>query len=153
MKEIALTNNRGIVIVDDQDVPLVEGSTWYYSKRGLSTYAVRHVKISCTKYRQEYLHRLILNPPNGMEVDHINGNGLDNRRENLRTVTKRENACNRTHITKGSKFVGVTWRKKERKWRADIRFQGKKRHLGLFKNEIDAATAYRVAYAVLIKGE
>lgn len=81
--------------------------------------------------------------PTSQEVDHINGNGLDCRRGNLRLCTKSENQRNRRPNQNGtSGYKGVGWYKKYNCWRVRIQVNGKKQHIGYFDNEIDAATAY-----------
>lgn len=88
------------------------------------------------------MHRVIMNTPKGMETDHINGNGLDNRRENLRIVTRRENQQNR-HGFKTSKYPGVS--KVKNRWTAHIHINKKQNYLGSFKDEEKAARRYRIA--------
>lgn len=91
------------------------------------------------------MHRLITNAPDGTHVDHINGDGLDNRRENLRIVTPQMNQANsRKHIVGWSRFKGVSWSAAAKKWRAYINIGRKQTHLGLFDDEITAAQAYDV---------
>jgi hypothetical protein len=88
------------------------------------------------------MHRLIMGAEPGQEIDHINGNGLDNRKENLRVATRKENQQNR-HITWGnSTYKGVYWEKQKNKWRARIFVSGKCVHLGFFLTEKEAAVAY-----------
>jgi hypothetical protein len=79
-----------------------------------------------------------------MEVDHVNGDGLDNRRSNLRVCTHAENARNQSSRTRmsTSRFRGVVWAKDRRKWRAMIGDNGRTVHLGNFTDEIEAAQAY-----------
>jgi hypothetical protein len=87
------------------------------------------------------MHRLIINAPLGKEVDHINGDSLDNRRDNLRLCTRQQNCCNRKHQIKAkSKYKGVHPRKD--KWAAVIRFKKRLRHIGVFETEVAAAMAY-----------
>lgn len=91
------------------------------------------------------MHRLIMNAPEGMHVDHINGDGLDNRRENLRIVTPQLNQANsRKHMAGTSRFKGVAWHSSAKKWRAYIAVGRKQTHLGLFDDEHAAAAAYDV---------
>lgn len=75
-------------------------------------------------------------------VNHINLNKTDNRVENLEIITQRENA-NHKHIKSTSDYVGVSWEKRSKKWRAAIGIDGRVKHLGLFDNETDAYTAYK----------
>jgi hypothetical protein len=81
--------------------------------------------------------------PKGMEIDHINGNGIDNRLINLRIGTHQQNTFN-TRITKShsSKHRGVSWRKEKRKWEAYIEINQVKNHIAFFNSEEGAARAY-----------
>ena len=89
------------------------------------------------------MHRLILNAPKGLVVDHINGNGLDNRKANLRLCTPAQNACNvRPRPGETSKYKGVAFIKRERRWQVRISFRNKRKWIGYFDTEIDAARAY-----------
>ena len=90
------------------------------------------------------MHRVILNTPMGMDTDHINGNGLDNRRCNLRICTHAENISNQRKYsnTMLSKFKGVSWDKSRNRWIVYIGVHPKRIFLGRFKTEIDAAIAY-----------
>ena len=91
-----------------------------------------------------YLHRLITNAPNGMVVDHINGNQLDNRKSNLRICTNRENQQNRyTH--RSGRLVGSSFHKRSGKWQCVMMIDGKLTHKGLFKTELEAHEAYKEA--------
>jgi len=86
-------------------------------------------------------------------VDHVNGDGLDNRRSNLRIVRPGQNQYNSHTVRKGtSKYKGVTFHKRLKKWQASIRKQGKATHLGTFEHEVDAAVAYDKAALKLFKG-
>ena len=91
------------------------------------------------------MHRMLMDCPDEFQVDHIDGNVLDNRKNNLRIVTKTENSRNRhtKKIKKSSQYIGVTYRKKANTWEAQIRTDGdKKIYLGRFKTEEEAALAY-----------
>ena len=100
--------------------------------------------------KSKKLHRLIMSTPKGLMVDHINHQTLDNRRCNLRNVTTRENLSNQKRKSEmSSRYVGVSWYKRDEKWCAKIRINGKKKHLGLFVEEIDAAISYAIAYVEL----
>ena len=92
-----------------------------------------------------YMHREIMNAPEGMEIDHINGNGLDNRSANLRICTKAQNQQNSKKRTgKSSVFKGISWETDRKKWRASIVVNKKRICIGRFISEIDAAKAYDV---------
>lgn len=101
------------------------------------------------KGKKQYLHRLIVNCPDNMVVDHINGNTLDNRKSNLRICTKLQNQYNqKKHKGKRhSKYKGVTYRKEliSKPWEAFIYPNGKHIRLGYFKTELEAAEAYNKA--------
>jgi hypothetical protein len=86
----------------------------------------------------------ILDPPDHLFVDHINHNGLDNRKANLRTATRRQNSYNRIHFRKNpySKYKGVSFKKRTKKWNVQIRYDGQSRFIGSFDSEIEAAKAY-----------
>ena len=89
------------------------------------------------------MHRLIMNTPDGMVVDHINGNGLDNQKVNLRNCTDGENKRNR-NMPRGntSGLKGVSWSKQNKKWDARISTNNKQICLGTFSNKEDAYRAY-----------
>jgi hypothetical protein len=152
MKFIPLTLGK-YTIVDDEDYVILSKHKWYANKDHDfdNYYVVRGIRIK-GKRKKEKMHRIIMNPPVGMEVDHINGNGLDNRRENLRIVTSHQNHQNR-HVQKTSQYVGVHWHKSHKKWATEIQYKGKIKWLGDYHNEIEAATVYQVAYAVLIENK
>lgn len=93
------------------------------------------------------MHRRIIKAPDGLFVDHINRNGLDNRKANLRIVTAQQNSWNSRMGTSRakSKFKGVTWDGKKKKWRARIYIDNKLQSLGSFNDEKAAARAYDLA--------
>jgi hypothetical protein len=139
MKEIPLS--KGLTaLVSDEDFEALSQSNWYAKKEGRTYYA----------YKTERMHSLILRAPCGLKIDHIDGNGLNNQRSNLRVVTHREN-CQNKHAPKSSIYPGVSWRKEREKWAAKISIGGKGKHLGTFDKEIDAAQAYLKACKDLIE--
>jgi hypothetical protein len=98
-----------------------------------------------------YMHRLLLNAPEDMHVDHINRNGLDNRRENLRLVERKHNSMNvNKRLASSSKYVGVMLDKKTGKYKAYCRLAsgGRQKHLGYFSTELEAARAYNTFAAI-----
>ncbi len=129
------------VIVDTNLLRILNIHKWHLSwTKGYERYAMR-----TEKRKAIYMHREIMNAPDGMEVDHINGNGLDNRRENLRLCTRAQNRMNSVkRIGKSSTFKGVYWHKNCRKWRASLKLDGKEIHIGYFNTELEAAEAYDV---------
>jgi hypothetical protein len=89
------------------------------------------------------MHRYIMKVPKGLVCDHINHNGLDNRKSNLRICTRQQNTYNQRSQKGGSsKYKGVDWNKRQKKWRARIYYKRKFYYLGYFDNEVDAAKSY-----------
>lgn len=133
MKKIKLTQGK-FAKVDDVYFPHVNVWKWYY----LHGYAVRKIK-NGKKRRTIFMHRVISQVTSSFEVDHINGDRLDNRTSNLRVCTRKQNCQNRRSLkNSSSKYLGVTWNKRAKKWQAQI----KGKYLGIFRNETDAAKAY-----------
>src|ERR671923_1500933 len=128
---------RGLfALVDDADYEWLNQWKWSI---GSNRYAYRINE----QNRGIYMHRLITNAPNGMQVDHINGNKLDNRRENLRVCTKHENMRNRgKQKNNTSGYKGVSWREKSKRYGAFIKIDGKYKMIGEYKTAEDAARAY-----------
>ena len=132
-------------IVDPEDYYRVNKYKWN-AYRGYSSYYSKR-KVYNRKNGTEktiYMHRWIMNAPNGIVVDHINHNGLDNRKANLRFATLAENSryARKTKNKFRSDYKGVQYIKKIRKWRVRITFEGKTRYVGDFKDEVTAAKAY-----------
>jgi hypothetical protein len=127
-------------ILDQQDYYRLGNFKWFLKGR----YALRSFKIGPDKTKMISIHREIMNAPDGLLVDHRNGDGLDNRRSNLRLATHSQNQCNKLKIkTKAtSKYVGVNFDKSRGQWAARIRHNNKEIWLGRFDSEIDAARAY-----------
>lgn len=101
------------------------------------------------------MHRVILGLVPGDELygDHINRNGLDNRRSNLRVATKAQNACNsKITVDNTSGYKGVCWQSEKKKWRAQYTLGGKQKHLGYFRSKEDAAQVYAL-FAYIKFGE
>ena len=143
---LPLTKGR-FAIVDAEDYPLLNKYKWYASKNGNTYYAVR-----MHKDKRLRMHRYILDAPNNLLVDHINHNGLDNRKANLRLCTTQQNSHNQRPQKAGtSRYKGVSWNKRMKRWRVSINLNKKCIYLGHFKNEIDAARAYDKKAKVLFK--
>jgi len=144
VKQIQLTQGR-VAIVDDQDYERVAAFRWCAKHDKHTWYAIR-----CgTGNTTVWLHRFILNATKGVQVDHANGNGLDNRRGNLRICSHTDNARNRQKQTgTSSRFKGVSWRKARSKWVARIEVNQRSLHLGYFASEELAAASYNAAAAM-----
>lgn len=137
-KELLLSKGR-VAIVDDEDFEELTEYNWWYDGR----YAVSNIEKGGK--RKVYMHRFLLQPENGLLVDHKNGDCLDNRRVNLRIATYRENSANcrlHKHNTTGFKGVYRYSPGKSKKWRAAITYKDKQISLGYFTNPIEAADAY-----------
>jgi hypothetical protein len=133
---IPLTKGK-VAIVDAADYDWLSSFTWFTSEKPGGVYACRHVK-----RKNVLMHRMIMNPPAGKFVDHIDRNGLNNRRCNLRICTFAENIHNTKGRGKTSRYKGVSLTKKEKKWISSIRYNDKFYYLGYFDDEIEAAKAY-----------
>jgi hypothetical protein len=146
MKEIRLTQGK-MALVDDEDFDLLNQVKWHADKYPNTYYARRMVWIGEKRVCQR-MHHLILEVPPHMEIDHIDGNGLNNQKLNLRVVTSRQNHQN-IHTPKTSYYPGVHWDSCQKRWISKIRYNGRQRFLLQTPVEEDAATAYRVAAEVL----
>jgi len=135
------------VLVDEEDYDFLAQWKWHacISPSG-NVYAMRNSPPINGKRTHIMMHRIINKTPDGFRTDHINGNGLDNRKSNLRTVTPVQNGQNRRPNKKGtSKYKGVFWHKQHCKWYAQIQVNKKSIFLGLFTDEDLAAKAYEKA--------
>uniref|UniRef100_A0A6H1ZRX6 Putative homing endonuclease n=1 Tax=viral metagenome TaxID=1070528 RepID=A0A6H1ZRX6_9ZZZZ len=142
MKEIKLSQNK-VALVDDEDFEYLNQFKWYALKKPNTYYAVRHIRLANGKQTLIQMHRVILNVPKGMETDHKNQNGLDNRRINIRICTKSENGMNRnSYKNSSSRFKGVSWCKRDKIWRAQLEYKRKVKNLGCFLSEREAALTY-----------
>lgn len=140
-QEIQLANGA-VAIVDAEDVELISGYAWYEEKSRHTSYAACTTGGRSTKTRTK-MHRLILGAGHGEVVDHINGNGLDNRKSNLRIATHSQNQINRASPSNNkSGFKGVIYCKQTGRWRAELRAYGKWVWIGRFDTPEEAARAY-----------
>ena len=143
-KQITLSQKK-VALVDDEDFQNLSQWKWYASKDGNTFYAARNDR-SLFSRKTIVMHRVIMSAPNELQVDHINGNGLDNRKLNLRLVTPHQNNLNKgrsKHNTSG--YPGVSWHKGERKWQAYIQVNEKPIFLGKFVLKDDAIKARQEA--------
>lgn len=165
MKEIKLSQqgkNKGrfIALVDDEDYIYLNQFKWHAAKNGKSYYARRRINIGLNKQMAIMMEHDIMHPLSGKIIDHLDHNGLNNQRYNLRPCTNKENSKNRTPFGK-SKYLGVSiaithvkYIKKDGsekisyskpKYQAIIKSDYKSIYLGRFENEQDAALAYDIA--------
>jgi hypothetical protein len=133
------------VLIDDADLEIVSRYKWYIQRRPDGHL---YVQANCRREGVRgvaVLHRVVLNPPNGVPVDHINGNGLDNRRCNLRLCDARLNGANHKRKCRSrTGFWGVS-KRPSGNYHAQITRGGKTIHLGAFSTPEDAARARDVA--------
>lgn len=142
MKYINLTQGKR-ALVDNEDYKHLNQWKWHYSQYG---YASRRYVKSDGKITKILMHRQIFNANVGIELDHINGNRIDNRKHNLRICTRSQNAMNKYGSKNASSgYKGARWHKGAKKWIANIRVNKILIHLGYFINKEDAARAYNKA--------
>ena len=147
MAAVIIAIHGGEVLVDEADAHLLHGRSWFVQETsGGLKYAIS---------KRMGLHRLVIGATKGQLVDHVNGNGLDNRRENLRLCTHTQNMQNRKPSSAGlSPFKGVSLRSEPRPkpYLATIKAFGERIHLGSFETEYAAARAYDRA-AIIFHGK
>ena len=137
------------VFIDLENYEYIKNFNWILEKGSNTFYAYRKQKNKTIKMHREIMN---LNFGDGLIVDHINHNGLDNRKINLRIATKKENAQNSlSQKNSSSKYLGVSFYKRDKIWTAQIKINDKKKHLGRFEKEIDAAIAYNNAAIINYK--
>jgi len=149
MKKIPLSKGK-FAIVDDDDFEYLSKFKWYYvfKKRSRNGYAVRDFSRNIEIIKEfgvshVTMHRFIIKPSRNKLVDHVNGDGLDNRKSNLRECTHTQNNGNFLLGSRNrSGYKGVSWHKTTKKWRASLMTKEKQIYLGLFINPKDAAAAY-----------
>jgi len=133
-------------LVDPEDYARLARHKWHATRGRTTFYAQRKVWDPVTRSEVTIkMHRQILRIGDGLFVDHVSRNGLDNRKANLRSATPAQNACNRARAGRSgghSAYRGVTWHKAMRQWFARIGVKGRTIPLGYFDDEIDAALAY-----------
>jgi hypothetical protein len=145
--------NKGkVALVNVRDLVVLARNRWTARKDRLTGtwYAIRKIYLSRGKYKIERMHRRIMEPPDDMVIDHINGDGLDNRRANLRVCTKKQNNANRRRriTSSNTRFIGVTrveFATRPCEWHARIWIDKKDVLLGAFDTPEEAAHAYDAA--------
>lgn len=142
-------------LIDTKDLTLAQSypNTWYLRHDpGTNSYYIFGAKMKNKVSKTFYLHRLIVDAPESLQVDHINHNTLDNRRCNLRLVTIAQNQQNRIGPASNNKsgVRGVCWVRREQKWKAAIRINGKDIYLGKFTDINKANEVVKQARAALM---
>src|SRR2546430_1781983 len=128
-------------LIDDADLDLINGYHWraFPGHAGVF-YAVRRIVKPDGSPTTQRMHQLITG---WAQTDHVNGDGLDNRRSNLRPATSHQNGANRkSHRGSSSQFKGVSLHKPTGKWKVQIQVHGDRMHLGLLADEVEAARLY-----------
>lgn len=144
MKEIPLTRDK-VAIIDDEDYERINQHKWYAYKSKRTFYAQRR-----DGKKILWMHRIIINPSPDEQIDHINGDGLDNRKSNLRIATQHQNTmnCRKRAIHRGkppsSKYKGVSKCKTTGHWIVQLGFNGSYIWGGTYLTEIEAAKAYDI---------
>lgn len=132
-------------VIDATDVPLVAAWHWCAQVNRRAVYAQRK-----GENRSVLMHAVILQPRDGLLTDHIDGDGLNNRRSNLRYATASQNSYNRQFLMPNKHgLMGVSWDCQRGKWYSQIRFNGKTRSLGRYNTPEEANAAYLSARATL----
>ena len=135
------------VMIDDEHYEWINSYNWHpvtnYSKNTKITYATTLINGLVI-----YMHRFIMKAPKKKVVHHIDGDGLNNQKNNLEIVSHRENLLMR-NWKKTSKYPGVSWNKQTNKWIAIIQINGRPKYLGAYHEEWRAAKAYRHAFEVV----
>lgn len=143
---IIILNGGHECLVDDEDYENLNQYRWQKSAWG---YAVRSGWDEFDKFTTLRMHRIVMKAPKGSEVDHINWNKLDNRKENLRFVEKRVNVWNRpAHSNNRTGVKGVGWHRRIGKFQARLRTSERLIHIGYFNTIEEARLAYN---AVVLK--
>ena len=143
MKSIPLTQGRFALIDDDDFDKVVAYRSWHAVESRGTFYARTNVHCKDGHWTLLPMHRLIMGVSGNLQVDHKNGDGLDNRKENLRVCTQGENAKNRRRSSLStSPFKGVSFRKRERRWVARVNSNGKRLWLGMYSTAEEAARVY-----------
>ena len=151
MKTIHLTQGQ-ITFVDDEDYDYLNQWKWYAKRCNNLYYAGRNVVLKNEKHTSILMHKVILPTSNGkIQVDHIDRNGLNNQKYNLRKATNTQNAINSIHWN-SSKYRGVHFNKRINKYQVHISVNGRKKSLGTFIDPIIAAKKYD-KYALKYHGE
>lgn len=137
--KIKLTQNK-FCVIDLEDYLKVKDFKWSANKAGNTFYAFTTAYLASNKKKNILMHRLLIS---GDEIDHVDGNGLNNCKSNLRNCTRSQNIMNSIkRINCSSKYKGVSFNKHAKKWGCRIKFSGSCKHIGYFDSEIEASNVY-----------
>lgn len=144
MKTIKLTQGK-VALVDNADFEVLSKFKWYALKVGRRFYAARNIRKPDGTRTIQLLHQFLL--PGVPQIDHQDGNGLNDQMHNIRPATHQQNArgFQQKRLGASSKFRGVTWDRKQLKWLAYIKADGKVINLGRFADEANAGRARDIA--------
>ena len=132
-------------IVDPEDYERLARYKWHAMKSRHTFYAARYGRRDKDGKRKCYMmHREIMKLEGETVCDHINGNGLDNRKVNLRPATRAQNGWNRgkSKMKSRSRYKGLAWDSKDKRWEVRISVNGRRIYIGRFQDQIEAARAY-----------
>lgn len=142
---MSLTQGK-VAIIDYEDYKIVTAYKWFAHKRGGKYYASTNYKKGNAGRKALHMHRIIIKCPSNLEVDHIDGNTLNNCKDNLRVCTHQENMFNsKLSASNKSGCKGVSFYKKTNKWVAYIHINDKMVHLGYFKTLEEASNKSKIA--------
>jgi len=150
MKTIPVGKNGLVAMVDDEDYDRISCFKWHELPSHNNIYAILFVIVPKGQFVDRLMHHKVLNiKEKNIRIDHIDGNGLNNQKSNLRYATRSQNGMNMDKIKRNgkssSKYKGVWWNRQASKWQAQIRPSKGAIHLGLFNDEEQAARAYDTA--------
>lgn len=152
MIEIPLSKGY-VAIVDDDCPPEILTQKWYAQVRSTgNVYASRSVFGENGRHSTQWLHRVIVSAPAGFDVDHIDGNGLNNQHSNLRVCTRVQNSRNRALDRRSTSGLKGVYIRASGRWQARIKTSGRFLSLGVFDSKLEAAKAYDEA-ALRLYGE
>lgn len=144
-KKIPLTQGK-FAIVDDKNYDYLSQFSWYavcLNPKRDTWYAKCCMRTKSGQERWVLLHRFIMQPKKGEQIDHVNHNGLDCREINMRTCNQSQNNANaRPHLDSSSQYKGVSWCKRDRTWCVKVTKNHKSMRISTFHNEHEAAKAY-----------
>lgn len=153
MKKISLSNSTFYALIDDEDYAIISRYNWTLWIRKNRVYAQTHTIFGGVN-KVFAMHQMIMPTDDPkIQIDHRDGNGLNNQKFNLRYATNAQNQMNRSKgENTSSQYKGVYWNKERKLWVAGIKFNGKRKYLGASSSELEAAKIYN-KYAKKLFGD